>query len=356
MSPARPTLAFPSAAEKMALRDYLGPARPVEPTDYFVIMEFSGNGFTFEIRRRDKFSQKSDDINRIKISLPNSEDIRTRPNKDIRPSSIEQIRRQLHYIKGVLNDLKHRGNNLYVKAIGTAAMRDASNAQAIQDMISSEIGDQIQFEIVEGEIEAALSAYGLTLFYPEASGLIVDMGGGSTEFSVLKNGKLKKAKSQPIGTGSIKAAEDPKEFVKSAIKGLPKSYRKIETLFLSGGTFRNINKAFCEERGLDIKAPTPPQVTLQAYKAYIKKLLAMDDAGWRAMPDNLKDRREFLEQALSVVKRLCKEFPKNTKVALTKTKTRDGLFHLMHDMLEQPDVHLSASVNTAFAQPSPAAA
>ena len=284
----------------------------------------------------------------MKVQMPNSENIRTRDDGGIDPKSIKDLKKSLHYIKGLINDLRHRDNNIFVKAIGTAALRDASNAKDIQDMISEEIGDQIEFEIVEGQVEAALSAHGITLFYPEASGLVVDMGGGSTEFALLENGDLKDTTSLNMGTGSIGAEDDPKGFVKDTFKGLPKAFRKVDKLFLSGGTFRNINKAICQANELNITSDPPPEISLSDYKQFVKGLSKLDDVGWRLMPDTLRKRRTFVRQALELVKRLEKKFPKDATVALTKTKTRDGLFRLMHDMHQAPEAHPEASVNWAF--------
>ena len=339
---------FDPASHPLFLKDFLAGEDETYDAHFFVIMKFSGNGFTFEIRRADKFDEKSDDVNRLKIKLPNSENIRTRPNNDIETKSIKKLKKNLHYIKGLINDLRHRNNNIYVKAIGTAALRDTSNAQVIQDMITAEIGKQIEFEIVEGDIEAALSAHAITLFYPKANGVVVDMGGGSTEFALLKNGEAKDTTSLSMGTGSIGSEEDPESFVKETMKSLPKKYKKIDTLFLSGGTFRNINKAICEDQLWDIKAEQPSEISLVDYKEFIKQLIKLDDLAWRDMPENLQNRREFLEQALEVVKRLEKTFPKNSKVALTKTKTRDGLFRFMYDLLVDPESNPEASVNKAF--------
>lgn len=347
--------AFDAEAHPMMLERMLTGKEDIKDTDFFAVMEFSGNGFTFEIREASKYNQKSSEFDKIKITLPNSEDIRTlgkdgQPG-DIRPKSIKEIKRQLHFIKGLINDLRYRNNRIAFQAIGTAALRDAANSQEILEAIADEIGEEIQFETIQGEVEAELSAYGLTMFYPEASGVVVDMGGGSTEFALLKNGKTLDTTSLNMGTGSIGACDDPREFVKGTAKELPKKFRKPKRLFLSGGTFRNINKAICEAKGWDIKAQEPPEISLKDYKSFVKSLKNMDDTAWKLMPENLQNRREFINQALEVIKRLEKTFPDVAKVALTKTKTRDGLFRLMHDMYEAPERHPNFSVNAAFRPP-----
>ncbi|MFK7839795.1 MAG: hypothetical protein AB8B83_05635 [Bdellovibrionales bacterium] len=347
---------FSAKAHPMMLQRFMAGKGDVRDTDFFATLEFSGNGFTFEIREAEKYNQKSSEFDKIKITLPNSEDIRTRGKDgmrgDIRPSSIREIKRQLHFIKGFINDLKHRGNRIAFQAIGTAALRDAANAEDILAAIADEVGDEIEFEIVNGDVEATLSAYGLTMFYPKANGVLVDMGGGSTEFAILKNGQLEDTISLEMGTGSISTADAPRDFVKQTAKALPKRFKKIDTLFLSGGTFRNINKAICAANKWDIKAEIPPEISLSDYKKFVKSLRNMDETSWKLMPENLLSRREFMAQALEVIQRLEKKFPDNAKVALTKTKTRDGLFRLMHDMYEAPENHPDFSVNDAFKVPA----
>ena len=73
-------------------------------------------------------------------------------------------------------------------AIGTSAIRDASNAQAFIDEVQKQTGLQIQ--VVSGIQEAELIYQGVKWSYSfNESATIMDIGGGSTEFVfATKNG------------------------------------------------------------------------------------------------------------------------------------------------------------------------
>ncbi|MDL1956400.1 MAG: hypothetical protein LWW95_05050 [Candidatus Desulfofervidus auxilii] len=76
---------------------------------------------------------------------------------------------QLHKVKGY-------------QAIATAILRQADNSQKIIETIQKKTG--LEIKVVNGEIEAILTAKGVfsTLEVEKTKSLIVDVGGGSTEF------------------------------------------------------------------------------------------------------------------------------------------------------------------------------
>jgi exopolyphosphatase/guanosine-5'-triphosphate,3'-diphosphate pyrophosphatase len=68
-----------------------------------------------------------------------------------------------------------------IQAIGTSALRDATNAQDLLCKVQDEL--QFSIEIITGQREAELIYKGVRLTYDfENPALIMDIGGGSTEF------------------------------------------------------------------------------------------------------------------------------------------------------------------------------
>jgi len=69
-----------------------------------------------------------------------------------------------------------------VRAVATSAARDASNGAEFFDAAESALG--VRPELLSGEAEARWSFYGATLGLPRSQGpfLVIDLGGGSTEF------------------------------------------------------------------------------------------------------------------------------------------------------------------------------
>ncbi|NNC45089.1 MAG: exopolyphosphatase [Winogradskyella sp.] len=148
--------------------------------------------------------------------------------------------------------MKSHGVERY-KACATSAMREAENGNYVCGKIAEQC--EVNIDIIDGEEEATIiAATDLNTFIdPNKTYLYVDVGGGSTEFSVIHNGEKVESKSFKIGTvrllNDIVKNETWQE-LEVWIKKSTASYDKIE-LIGSGG---NINKIF-KVSGKDLGKP-----------------------------------------------------------------------------------------------------
>ncbi|WP_336069825.1 diol dehydratase reactivase ATPase-like domain-containing protein [Mesoflavibacter sp. CH_XMU1404-2] len=134
-------------------------------------------------------------------------------------------------------------NVVRYKACATSAMREAKNGQQIADLVLQETG--IKIDIIGGEEEAAIiAATDLQSYIDEnKTYLYVDVGGGSTEFSVIDKGEKVSSKSFKIGTVRLLNDVVKKEAwqeLEEWIKDETARFEKIDVIG-SGG---NINKIF----------------------------------------------------------------------------------------------------------------
>lgn len=131
------------------------------------------------------------------------------------------------------------------KACATSAMREADNGQEIADLIMDKTG--VDIEIIDGNHEAAMiAATDLhALIQSDKTYLYVDVGGGSTEFTLYSSGDTIASKSFKLGTVRIlKNIVEPElwEEVETWIKEVTRKYNKID-LIGSGGNINNIFKS-----------------------------------------------------------------------------------------------------------------
>lgn len=129
------------------------------------------------------------------------------------------------------------------KACATSAMRESENGKKLVERVLNESG--ISIDIIGGEEEAAIiAATDLNKFIdPNKTYLYVDVGGGSTEFTVIDKGAQVASKSFKIGTVRLLNDMVKQEYWKELehwIKEKTAEYDKISVLG-SGG---NINKIF----------------------------------------------------------------------------------------------------------------
>ena len=129
------------------------------------------------------------------------------------------------------------------KACATSAMRESTNGKQVVDLILK--NSEISIDVIGGEEEAAIiAATDLNSFIDNSKTyLYVDVGGGSTEFTIIHEGISVASKSFKIGTVRLlndmvskEAWQELEQWIKVSTKG----YDKISVLG-SGG---NINKIF----------------------------------------------------------------------------------------------------------------
>ncbi|MDN3667476.1 Ppx/GppA phosphatase family protein [Algibacter miyuki] len=129
------------------------------------------------------------------------------------------------------------------KACATSAMRESENGAKIVQSVLDHAG--ISIDIIGGEEEAAIiAATDLNKYIePNKIYLYVDVGGGSTEFTVIDHGKQVVSRSFKIGTVRLlndMVRKETWQELEQWIRTNVKDYDKIEVIG-SGG---NINKIF----------------------------------------------------------------------------------------------------------------
>ena len=130
------------------------------------------------------------------------------------------------------------------RACATSAMREAVNGEEIVKQVKEQCG--LNIDIISGQEEAdILFASGMQeITNISGSYLYVDVGGGSTEITVYKEGSKRESCSFPLGTVRIlNDAVDKDEFkkFKKWLKKIAKKYAP-ETIIGSGGNINKIQK------------------------------------------------------------------------------------------------------------------
>ncbi|WP_299547425.1 Ppx/GppA phosphatase family protein [uncultured Helicobacter sp.] len=132
-----------------------------------------------------------------------------------------------------------------ILCVATSAVRDAPNKTEFLKLARN-IG--LKIKVISGEQEAYFGALSALNLLPYASGITIDIGGGSTECALIENHKIIDKISLDIGTirlkelfldkGDLKGAKD---FVQNALHNLPKHFLH-KRIFGIGGTARALSK------------------------------------------------------------------------------------------------------------------
>lgn len=156
--------------------------------------------------------------------------------------SKERQEMMIHMLRGYREFMKMWHVQAY-RACATSAMRDAENGKKVLKRIKRKTG--IRLEIVKGSDEALLLANNLVekTGSNEGNFAYVDVGGGSTEISIIHNGELAESHSYNIGTLRLLADQVSPEAWKDLetnLQGYASQFPNIRIIG-SGG---NINKLY----------------------------------------------------------------------------------------------------------------
>lgn len=138
----------------------------------------------------------------------------------------------------------------------TAAVRDAKNRDEFIAEASAILRAPIR--ILAGDEEARLSAQGVMHSIPEVNGIVADLGGGSLELALVRNGEILQASSLRLGVLTISEtchddAAAMTEMIKSGLNEVQwLKQAQGEALYLVGGAWRNLMRVHMAQTKYDL--------------------------------------------------------------------------------------------------------
>jgi len=129
------------------------------------------------------------------------------------------------------------------RACATSAMREATNSDEVRARVKEYA--KVDIEVINGRMEADLifSTFKTQKLDPSGTYLYIDVGGGSTEITLLKNGKRVNARSFKIGTVRI-LKSNIKPSIWTDMEKWVAEVTENEKEMVAIGTGGNINRLF----------------------------------------------------------------------------------------------------------------
>lgn len=127
-----------------------------------------------------------------------------------------------------------------LRAVATAAVRDASNGQVFLDNAKA-LG--LPIELLSGDAEAEAAGLGVISAIPDADGIVGDLGGGSLELVRVRNGVVGERLSLPLGVLRLAAIRAKRGSLERVVtKALKKAGWPLAAgglpLYMVGGSWR----------------------------------------------------------------------------------------------------------------------
>lgn len=256
-------------------------------------------------------------------------------NGQMMPSGILRVSQVLKEFKELLDDLGITS----VHVFATAALRNAKNSKAAVDEVSQRSGLEVQ--VISGETEAELDFIGASHAAEVKDGLLVDIGGGSTELVPYKNGKIVYAVSIPMGSlntydrfvSNLLPTRAERKAIKQAVLEEIKRFQVLEKgnypiICGVGGTARAANK-------MNIDLFQLPLGNSKIKVPNLKKMIKLleNDEGSTVPVETLDvllrvvpDRVRTLLPGMIVLQTIAKHF-KSEAIEVTNAGVRDGFLY-----------------------------
>jgi exopolyphosphatase/guanosine-5'-triphosphate,3'-diphosphate pyrophosphatase len=211
-------------------------------------------------------------------------------------------------------------------AVATSAMRDAKNRKEIVQKVFLETGINIQ--IISGDFEASLiyESHIAEKLDQDSNYLYVDVGGGSTELTLISRGQLVFKESFNIGTIRLlkdQVSENEWDYMKQKVKEATKDYAKLIAI----GTGGNINKVFSLSKRKDGKT-----LDLDLLKSYYKEFSSCSLEERIQLYQLREDRADVIVPALLIYTQVMKWASIN-EILVPKIGLVDGLIQHLYEEL-----------------------
>ncbi|MGI9119880.1 MAG: HD domain-containing protein [Acidimicrobiales bacterium] len=256
-----------------------------------------------------------------------------------------------------------------IVAVATSAVREATNRDELLDRARDEAG--VDVAVISGAEEARLIHLGVLQAVPayDRRLLLIDIGGGSTEFLVGQGSDVLSARSLKLGAIRLterffthdrtrsSEVKECRQYIRSFLAPVVRDVRRLgfEVAVGSSGTIANIAQMVALNRGTAPRTTSNLELSGDELAEVVETILAADTAKARARIPGLDDKRVdiivggalLLEQAfaeLGIGSMVVSDFALREGVLLDvlQQHARTSSLHHLSDLRFESVLHLAA--------------
>ena len=212
--------------------------------------------------------------------------------------------------------------------VATSALRDAPNKAVFINRIKNSIG--INIKVIDGQREAYLGAIACANLLPEQNNaLSIDIGGGSTEFSIINKQDIKSNISLDLGTVRLKELFFDNNDIAGAKKYIDAQLSLLEDMnpsiiFGIGGTFRAISNTILNSTDYPLDKLHAFEPNYEKFYSLLNKIPASNEDELSKL--GIKNTRfDVIKPGALILLRVLKKF-NITKLITSGVGVREGMF------------------------------
>lgn len=221
-------------------------------------------------------------------------------------------------------------------SVATAAVRLAKNGQAFIKKVYEETG--FKLKAITGEDEAKYGYLGVVNTMQFSDFVLFDLGGASIEITLVKNRKIQKIRSFPMGALTLTEKFKPKKELRP--QDVLALRKHIQALFAEedwlkdlslpligiGGTVRNIGKMDQRKRNYPIHKLHNYELSSKAIKDLLEEISTKNLAQRKKVPGLSSERADIIIPGIHIINELL-IYTNASSLFVSGCGLREGLFY-----------------------------
>lgn len=220
-------------------------------------------------------------------------------------------------------------------ALGTAALRGAVNRAEVVETVERNLG--LRIDIVSGREEAFLGYLAIKRTLDVDTAYLMDIGGGSTELSLVQGGALVASHSLPFGavtimrhareTGRALSGLKLPEFAADALNNLEMLGRQPHAEIIGiGGTIRNVARVHQGERGYPLALAHNYTMSPDDVEATLQRIADLPMQRRRKLEGLSRDRADLIIPGGAILLHVLRQIDAS-RLRVSGRGLRDGAFY-----------------------------
>ncbi len=238
---------------------------------------------------------------------------------------IERAFNALHSFKHTIKEYKV--DRVYT--VATSALRDAPNRADFIRLIRKHLG--INIKVIDGIQEAKYGAIAALNLLPFKDAITVDIGGGSTDMTLIENGHIIQSISLNLGTVRLKELftdtkrnnSEAREYIRNQLKSIPETFKSSLVVGI-GGSARALGRGVMLQNNYPFDKIHAFRYSVAKNRDYFKKVIkaSIDELEQLSIK---KNRFDTIREGTLIFSELLEYF--GSKEVLTSgVGVREGVF------------------------------
>lgn len=262
------------------------------------------------------------------------------------------IKRAYLTLKSFLQTIdKYQANKTL--CVATSALRDAPNGKEFVRWIQKELG--LYIKIIDGNKEAKYGGIAAVNLLPITEGISIDIGGGSTDITLIKESEIIDTYSLNLGTVRLKELffdkglspsiinEKAKAYIQAELNQLPDHFRHHLAIGI-GGTARTLSKGIMKQSAYPLDKLHAFTYDVEDHKSYLEAIPLSSAKNLKKFGLK-KNRYDTIREGTLIFNELVAHVGTKTVIS-SAVGVREGVF--LSQLLKEDNLKFPADVNPSI--------